>query len=275
MSTLERLERANPVADADRLLSAPGAMDDFVLAVKERSGIVQTAEDRAPIEVPTETKTEPPRKDWRRRLVPVLVAAAAVIAAIVVAAIWTSAQNDEPDVLNQPTEQTTPPVEEGPPVMTVAEGEAVVGSFVDALQTGDAGTARALVTFDGGVGPDWLGWLIALDTTGVEFFDCTYEPGSATCQTTMGSGWFYERIHGQNVENKFTFTLENGLIVGLTWPGQLTDMAAEHAFRTWAQETHPELDEVMFDASGGFGAVFTEESGQARMQLIDEYLASL
>jgi hypothetical protein len=247
MSTLERLERANPVADADRLLSAPGAMDDFVLAVKERSGIVQTAEDRAPIEVPTEIKTEPPRK----------------------------AQNDEPDVLNQPTEQTTPPVEEGPPVMTVAEGQAVVGSFVAALQTGDAGTARALVTFDGGVGPDWLGWLIALDTTGVEFFDCTYEPGSATCQTMMGSGWFYERIHGQNVENKFTFTLENGLIVGLTWPGQLTDMAAEHAFRIWAQEAHPELDEVMFDASGGFGAVFTEESGQARMQLIDEYLASL
>ena len=95
MSSLERLERANPVADADRLLSAPGAMDDFVLAVKERSGTVQTAEDRAPNEVPTETKTEPPRKDWRRRLVPVLVAAAAVIAAIVVAASGTAAQNDE------------------------------------------------------------------------------------------------------------------------------------------------------------------------------------
>ena len=274
MSTLERLERANPVADADRLLFAPGAMDDFVLAVKERSGIVQTAEDRAPIEVPTETKTEPPRKDWRRRLVPVLVAAAAVIAAIVVAAIWTSAQNDEPDVANQPTEQTTPPVEEGPPVMTVAEGEAVVGSFVNALQAGDAGAARALIITDGGVGPDYVGWLIPLDTTGVEFFDCKYEPGSVTCQTTMGPGHFFERIHGQNVENTFSATLENGLIVNPTWPAQPTDTAAERAFRTWAQETHPELDEVMFDTSF-LGVIFTEESGQARTQLIDEYLASL
>ena len=53
MSTLERLKQANPVPEADRLLSAPGAMDDFILAAKERSGIVQTTKDQAPIEVPT------------------------------------------------------------------------------------------------------------------------------------------------------------------------------------------------------------------------------
>ena len=95
MSTLERLERANPVPDADRLLSAPGAMDDFVLAVKERSGIVRTTEDRPPIEVPIDTKSKPTRKDWRRRLVPVLAAAAAVIAAILVVVALSST---EPDV---------------------------------------------------------------------------------------------------------------------------------------------------------------------------------
>ena len=60
MSAIERLERANPVLDEDRLLAAPGAMDAFVSSVKERSGIVKKTdktgagvEDRPPIEVPT------------------------------------------------------------------------------------------------------------------------------------------------------------------------------------------------------------------------------
>jgi len=60
MSAIERLERANPVPDEDRLLAAPGAMDAFVSSVKERSGIVKKTdktgagvEDRPPIEVPT------------------------------------------------------------------------------------------------------------------------------------------------------------------------------------------------------------------------------
>ena len=132
MSTLERLERANPVTDADRLLSAPGAMDDFVLAVKERSGIVQTAENRAPIEVPTETRTKPPRKDWRRRLVPALVAAAAVIAAIVVAVALLSG-DDEPDVTNQ-----------GPTTARVDAAVATTETFLAAINSGDVDTLIAL-----------------------------------------------------------------------------------------------------------------------------------
>jgi len=42
---------------------------------------------------------------------------------------------------------------------------------------------------------------------------------------------------------------------------------------SWAKDTHPELDNVMFDTSPT-QAVFTVESGQARTQLLDEYLAS-
>lgn len=102
MTVLERLESANPVADADRLLSGPGAMDAFVLAVKERSGILHTTSDQAPIEVPTELSSTRDRKSstkWRRRLVPALVAAvvAIVIAGISIAVLGGST---DPDVAN-------------------------------------------------------------------------------------------------------------------------------------------------------------------------------
>ncbi len=103
MNTLERLERANPVADADRLLSASGAMDDFVLAVKQRSEIVQTTEDQAPIEVPeTQVQEIDPnrpifKKDRRRGLVYGL--AAALVVLMLGSVVWAVFLNDsEPDV---------------------------------------------------------------------------------------------------------------------------------------------------------------------------------
>lgn len=103
MSALERLESANPVADADRLLSAPGAMDGFVLAVKERSGIMHTTDDRAPIEVPTESSPIEIKKsslNWRRRLVPALVAAAVLAIATAGIIFALAGGSSEPDVAN-------------------------------------------------------------------------------------------------------------------------------------------------------------------------------
>jgi hypothetical protein len=93
MSAIERLERANPVLDEDRLLAAPGAMDAFVSSVKQRSGIVKKTdktgagvEDRPPIEVPTgsgpgeEVAVEGSRSRFG------LVAAAAVVVVLVIGA---------------------------------------------------------------------------------------------------------------------------------------------------------------------------------------------
>lgn len=103
MNALERLESANPVADTDRLLSAPGAMDDFVLAVKERSGILHTTSDQAPIEVPTESNPIEIKTDslnWKRRLVPALVAAAVLAIATAGILFALAGGSPEPDVGN-------------------------------------------------------------------------------------------------------------------------------------------------------------------------------
>ena len=138
MNTLERLKRANPVADSDRLLSASRAMDDFVLAVKQRSGIVKTTEDRAPIEVPeTQVQEIDPnrpifKKDRRRGLVYAL--AAAVVVLILGSVVWAVVLNDpEPDVAPQPG--PTPTV---PTATTIPEGsEPVPLSNLEELLTAD------------------------------------------------------------------------------------------------------------------------------------------
>ena len=141
MNTLERLVRANPVADSDRLLSASGAMDDFVLAVKQRSGIVKTTEDRAPIEVPeTQVQEIDPngpifKKDRRRGLVYAL--AAALVVLILGSVVWAVVLNDpEPDVAPQPGPTPTTIVDTTP--TTVPEGsEPVPLSNLEELLTAD------------------------------------------------------------------------------------------------------------------------------------------
>lgn len=251
---MERLER--------RLIGEP---ERVVVALDSRRTAMQTQEKRTTGD------------SGHRKSQGLLVAAAVFVAVIgvtgVVLALGLTGGEDGDGAATTAAPATTAPQTTVAPVMTVAEGQVLVDELVTALQAGDSEGARSLVV-SGYPAPDFLGWLTALDTTGVEFFDCTYEPGSVSCQTTMGPSHFYERIHGQNAEGRFTATLENGLIVNPTWPAGPTATATERAFRTWAQETHPELDDVMFDTSV-LGIVFTAESGRARMQLIDEYLASL
>ncbi len=94
MSAIERLERANPVPDEDRLLAAPGAMDAFVSSVKERSGIVKKnkrtgagVEDRPPIEVPTGSGPgEAVAVEGSRRRFGLVAVAAAVVVLVIGAA---------------------------------------------------------------------------------------------------------------------------------------------------------------------------------------------
>lgn len=85
MTALDRLTRANPVPDDERVLSAPGAMDDFVLTVMERSGIVKPI-NQAEEGSATATIAEPADVRYdkqgpqRGRRVAVAAAAAAIVA---------------------------------------------------------------------------------------------------------------------------------------------------------------------------------------------------
>ncbi|MCH8992555.1 MAG: hypothetical protein IIA44_12525 [Acidobacteria bacterium] len=130
MNAIERLERANPVPDEDRLLAAPGAMDAFVSSVKERSGIVKKTErkgsgveDRPPIEVPTDAA---PIEGSRRRFG--LVAAAAVVVLVIgaAAAILTLSGDGGDDVV------TASPTTPGP----ITSFDDLAGTIYERVDTG-------------------------------------------------------------------------------------------------------------------------------------------
>lgn len=145
-------------------------------------------------------------------------------------------------------------------------------AFVNALRAGDAETARALVVSDSSVGPDFIGFMVALDTSRTTF-DCTYQPGAVECDTTLGSAHFFEQINGAPVEGRFSATVSDGVLVDPRWPSTAEMRSAEAEFRRWAEEAQPELADVMFDNSVE-RVVFTEESGRTRMALLDGYLAA-
>jgi len=135
MSAIERLERANPVPDEDRLLAAPGAMDAFVSSVKERSGIVKKTdktgagvEDRPPIEVPTGSGPgEVVAVEGSRRRFG-LVAAAAVVVLVIgaAAAILTLTGDGGDDVVA--ASPTTP----GP----ITSFDDIAGTIYERVDTG-------------------------------------------------------------------------------------------------------------------------------------------
>ena len=95
-----RLEAANPVISASTKPAAAWSSAVLLERIDRRSGDMPT-QDKPIIE-----KSEPSRLVGRRRLGPALVGALFVIIAIFVAVVLLSG-DDEPDVANQPTEQTT------------------------------------------------------------------------------------------------------------------------------------------------------------------------
>ncbi|MGI9606250.1 MAG: hypothetical protein ACR2P0_08950 [Acidimicrobiales bacterium] len=154
------------------------------------------------------------------------------------------------------------------------QSRALMDNFVKALQAGDPDRARSMVVGNDLFGPDFVGWFVSLDTTDLDFFDCEFPPGAVSCQTTLGAGHWFERIHGEHTEVPFSAIIDDGTIVDPIWPARPADLAAERGFRAWAEEAHPEMNDVMFDDTS-LGVVFTVESGLARSALLEEYLASI
>ena len=279
MSTLERLERANPVADADRLLSAPGAMDDFVLAVKERSGIVQTAEDRPPIEVPPETKRETqakPSPDPRRRRGLWVAAAALVVAVIAAGVVITMAGgDDEPDVASDG-------------VLASAE------SLYTAFNQGDFDTYRSLFAPGAalGAGRNWnfLEGVQAgpVPTVSPASFGLQLEaecvegnPTLVRC-TWVQRGGVFERVGIEVTSEVEVFFNQDGAIFNLVAP--FDDQAKFElfadfypAFGIWLREAHPDVFEATYDTPPDLqlqqhDAIDTLESRAQWAAVLDEFL---
>lgn len=246
---LERLQR--------RLAGEPDAL---VIALDSRRTEVQTQQRQAPGE-----------SGHRRRRGPLFAAAVftAVIAVVGVVLLLSSATDDGQGVVA--TTAPPPSTTAAPP--TVTEEETLMAQFVAALQANDVPAAHRLVAGEFAEDDDFVGWIMALDLSGFEF-DCQFASNPVTCDTTSGPGYFYERIHGEAISGVFAAEVTNGELDRVTWPPGTPTLSAEQAFRTWARQTHPAESEIMFDDSVLL-MDFTVRSGELRMELLDEFLASL
>ena len=145
--------------------------------------------------------------------------------------------------------------------------------FVAALHNNDTEAALALVN-QPNLG--FLPWLVALDTSDVEFTDCALiADGRVQCSTTFGPNHFYSRISDDPMDSTFTALIENGRLNGPQWPPPDELRPAERSFEQWVTETYPERYSEMFTEAGSVEHIrFSAASGAARTELANEYLAS-
>jgi len=130
-------------------------------------------------------------------------------------------------------------------------------------------------TIDGG----FIEWNIALKAEPT-LTSCTETSGTATtrvsCALTYGDEYFHAVIAGEEATSVMGGTVDDeGVFAGSTWPPPAGLTAIEAEFRDWVKATHPEMENQMWGAPGYLGLKMTRESGELRMQLLDEYLAFL
>ncbi|NNC91921.1 MAG: hypothetical protein HKN80_05470 [Acidimicrobiia bacterium] len=119
-------------------------------------------------------------------------------------------------------------------------------------------------------------WQIALQAEPT-FTDCTEIVGpratSVTCVAAAGDEYFYTVIAGEQAITTVSGSVdEEGVLTGTSWPPPPRLQAIDADFRDWVKVTYPDLESRMW---GGpvLGIKMTRESGELRMQLLDEYLA--
>lgn len=128
-------------------------------------------------------------------------------------------------------------------------------------------------------------WQIALRAE-PEFTDCTeqvYEDTGTTrlaCTVRAGDEFFYTQIADEPFTSTISGTVgEDGTFLGSSFPpyrSETTNLEAiEAEFRTWVQATYPDLEDDLYGGNPGYiGLKMTRESGELRMDLLDEFLAS-
>ena len=148
--------------------------------------------------------------------------------------------------------------------------------FVTAVQDGDA--EAAVILGGNQLAAPFLEWIIALDLSGAEFRNCKLRDSlRTTCSVSAGPNWFYSRIVGHPMWSTFSTRVLDDRLHNTMWdtPPGLVDADAE--FEAWVIERYPERYATMFAPADVFapGNIrFGTESGLARMELLEEFLAS-
>ncbi|NNF69625.1 MAG: hypothetical protein HKN01_07615 [Acidimicrobiia bacterium] len=130
-----------------------------------------------------------------------------------------------------------------------------------------------------GVSNSFIEWQIALELY-PEFTDCSELPLSTGgtrvgCAVTYDINGFYPKVLGRGMTTTISGVVgDDGYLTGTSFPPPAGLLGIESELRTWVQEVHPELEDQLYGSPGFFGIKMTRESGELRMQLLDEFMAS-
>lgn len=195
----------------------------------------------------------------------------------------------------EPTTTTTtaePTTTRAPVTVLTADGERpaidILEEYFAAIRAGDM--ARVTEMSLPGLQRD-LFWVEYQSALGIEpeLSDCSALPASeasatVVCQTTAGDDYFYTRIAGQPLFSSIRASVTAEGLDAAQWPwysapessSENTSLAIEGDFRAWVQAVYPELEDDLYTSGGeSFDGIATNrESGELRVQLLDEYLTS-
>lgn len=228
MSTLERLRGANPVPEPDRLLGAPDAMETFVLAVKERSGIVQGTHEH-PTELDDRTTTAPGRGVWLMAA----AAAATVVVVGIVAALLSVTTDPEPAAPTQAGQIAY--VEAAYEALNAGDIDQWLAHFADDADTFGVSTEAIRNLYEVLAAANYRAQIVEA---------CRHVDGAVACTITESNDFF--AAGGLSTTRIETFSInDDGRIAAVSAELVETTPPGPHmftqAFYDWLRDAHPEV----------------------------------
>ena len=210
---------------------------------------MQVTDERTAVGVPGIETIRPPRRAGRTVLILVL------IAALIGGGLWVILQGDE----KSPTE--------------------VVQDFAQGIRDGDTALLREILGPEGYESQRFLtDWLTALEAS-PRFTDCSALPAGdrtrVACAVTYGDTFF----HAQVLDTELTGTItgmvdQDGVLSVASFPAPAGLTQVEAELGTWVRSAHPELEDDLYGSPNMLGIEMSTETGELRMQLLDEFVAS-
>jgi hypothetical protein len=243
------LVEANPIPDLDNL-------PPHLFAVDSRRDDMQTQTPR---------RTEPQLRPQKRKWAPAL----AVLVAIAVVAVGFAIY-----ALTIDGDEGAPPVTQPAGI----EGIDAINAFAAAIASDDLANLPGFADgseLDRGL----VEWHAVLQADPV-LSECQQNPFSeglvtVRCTVTYGDDYFHNIVTGETMTSYISGRVDaEGIFSGAQWPPPDGLVGAEADFRAWVQQAHPELEDRMWGGLGYLGITMNRDSGELRMQLLDEYLAA-
>ena len=104
------------------------------------------------------------------------------------------------------------------------------------------------------------------------FDNCTETGNRVSCDVTYGPDFFYARVSGEQSTSRIGgFINDDGKFVGTSWPPPAGLRTVEPDFASFIAEVHPEQADDLSGTPGYLGYKMNRETGEIRMQLLNEF----